>query len=129
MIKLIFILMVFLLLVWRTKKGFQNGILEEIVNIISVIISIICIVLVFFTISSIKAKAFSVLTICIVGLIVIGITFKLCSLIFRPILAIRNISIIGGFDKLLGAMLGIIEVCIYTCAAYWLLGRLGIRIF
>lgn len=129
MARLIFILMILLLLVWRIKKGFQNGILEEIVNIISVIISAICFVLIFFTISSIKAKAFSVLTICIVGLIVIGITFKLCSLIFRPILAIKNISIIGSFDKLLGAMLGVFEVCICTCAVYWLLGRLGIYIF
>ena len=129
MTRLIFILMIFLLLIWRTKKGFQNGILEEVVNIISVIISIICIILIFFTISSIMAKAFSVLTICIAGLIVIGITFKLCSLIFRPILAITNISIIGSFDKLLGAMLGIFEVCLCAGAVYWLLGRLGIYIF
>lgn len=128
MTRLIFILMILLLLVWRTKKGFQNGILEEIVNITSVIISAICIVLVFFTISSIMAKAFSVFTICIVGLIVIGITFKLCRLIFRPILAITNISIIGGFDKLLGAILGVFEVFICTCAVYWLLERLGIYI-
>lgn len=129
MIRLFLILLILPLLVWRVKKGFQNGILEEIVNIISMIISIICIVLVFFTISSIKAKAFSVLTICIVGLIVIGITFKLCSLIFRPILAIKNISIIGSFDKLLGAMLGVFEVCICICAVYWILRRLGIYIF
>lgn len=129
MTRLIFVLMILLMLVWRIKKGFQNGILKEIINIISVIISIICIVLVFFTISSIMARALSVLTICIVGLIVVGITFKLCSLIFRPILAITNISIIGGFDKLLGAVLGIFEVCICTYAVYWLLRRLGIYFF
>ena len=127
--KLIFVLAVLLLMVWRVKKGFKNGILKEIVNIVSVIISIICIVLIFFIISSVVARTFSVLTICMAGLIGIGIVFKLCNLIFRPILAITNISIIGGFNKLLGAMLGILETCICAYAAYWILDHLDIYIF
>lgn len=129
MARLVFLLMTLLLLVWRVKKGFQNGILKEIVNILSVIISVICIVLIFFTINSIMAKAYSVLTICIVGLITVGIIFKLCSLIFRPILAITNVTIIGKFDSLLGALLGILEACICIGMAYWLLGRFGMHFF
>ena len=94
MVRLIFTLIVFLLFVWRIKKGFHNGIMKEIVTLLSGVVSLICVALIFFAISSAMAKAMSTLTVCIVILVLLGIAFKLCSLIFTPILALSNISVI-----------------------------------
>lgn len=126
--RIVFFIISFLLAAWRMKKGFRNGIMKEIVNILSAIVSCVSIVLIFFAISSVVARTFSVLTVCIVGLIGIGIIFKLCKLIFAPVAAIVNISIIKGLDKILGAALGLGEAFICAWAIYHIMDYFGIYI-
>lgn len=128
MVRLIFTLIVFLLFVWRIKKGFHNGIMKEIVTLLSGVVSLICVALIFFAISSAMAKAMSTLTVCIVILVLLGIAFKLCSLIFTPILALSNISVIGGVDKILGAVMGAAEALVLSCLVFFVLDYLGVYI-
>lgn len=115
----IFAFIVFLLFVWRIKKGFGNGIMKEIVTLLSGVVSLVCVALVFFAVSSYMAKAMSTLTVCVIGLILLGILFRLCSLIFRPIMALSNISVIGGLDKLMGAVMGAAEACALSYLVYY----------
>ncbi|MCM1088447.1 MAG: hypothetical protein NC419_09835 [Muribaculaceae bacterium] len=103
--------------------------IKEVVNMLSALVSCICIILIFFTISSVMARTFSVLTICVAGLIGIGILFKLCSLVFRPITAIVNISIVNGLDKLLGAVIGFVEAVAGAWILYHVLDYMGIYTF
>ena len=95
--------------------------MKEIVTILSGVISMISVALVFFAISSYREKAVSVFTLCVIGLTVLGIVFKLCSLIFRPILALSNISVIGVFNKLMGAIMGAVEAVALSCFIYYIL--------
>ena len=124
----IFVLFAFLLFIWRIKKGFCNGIMKELVTILSGAVSLVSAALLFFAVSSYMADAKIVLVLCIVGLIVIGIVFKLCNLIFRPILALSNISVIGGLNKILGAALGASEALALSCLIYYILDRMGIYV-
>lgn len=128
MTKFIFVLVVFLLFVWRIKKGFSNGIMKEIVNILSAVVSLVCVALVLLVISSLVAKALSTLVVCVFGLILLGIVFKICGLIFRPILAISNVSVIGGLNKILGAVLGAGEACALAYLLYRLLDYMNIYV-
>ena len=128
MTKFIFVLVVFLLFVWRIKKGFSNGIMKEIVNILSAVVSLVCVALVLLAISSLVAKALSTLVVCVFGLILLGIVFKICGLIFRPILAISNVSVIGGLNKILGAVLGVGEACVLAYLLYRLLDYMNIYV-
>ncbi len=128
MTKFIFVLVVFLLFVWRIKKGFSNGIMKEIVNILSAVVSLVCVALVLLAISSLVAKALSTLVVCVFGLILLGIVFKICGLIFRPILAISNVSVIGGLNKILGAVLGAGEACALAYLLYRLLDYMNIYV-
>lgn len=107
--KLAFAIAVCLLAVWRVKRGFKNGILKEIVNILSGAISLVCVALVFYAVSSVMAGAMSTLTVCVIALIVLGILFKVCNLIFKPILALGDVAVVGGINKFLGAVLGLVE--------------------
>ena len=106
MFRLIFVLIIFLLFIWRVKRGFANGIMKEIVTILSGVISLIC-----------------------VALIVLGIVFRICSLIFKPLLVLSSISLIGGLDKMLGAVLGALEACILSVVLYYVSGYLGFYVF
>lgn len=128
MTKLIFAFIIFLLFIWRIKKGFHNGIMKEVVTLLSGIVSLICVALVFFAISSYFAKAMSALTVCVIGLILMGTVFRLCSLIFRPIMALSNISVIGGVDKVMGAAMGIVEACGLSYLVYYVLNYMGVYV-
>lgn len=128
MTKFIFVLVIFLLFIWRIKKGFRNGIMREIVTIISGVIALISAGLAFFAYSSYRQKAPSLFALCAAGLIVTGIVFKLCNLIFRPILALSNLSIIGGLNKMLGAVMGAVEAAALSFLLYYGLDHMGIYV-
>ena len=125
-LKIAFLVAVFFLAIWRIKKGFKNGFIKEIINILSIIVSCACISLVFLVVSSVLAHTFSVLVVCVVGLITLGIVFKLCNLIFKPITAILNISLINGLDKMIGAILGLAEAMVFSYFIYWAINYFGI---
>lgn len=127
--KIVFLFFFLLLVVYRVKKGFQNGIIKEIGSIIATIVSCICIALVFFAVSSIMARTFSTLAICLIALLGIGIVNKICNLIMSPILGITKVSIIGGLNKLLGAVMGFGEAVIVAFFLYKLLDYFGVYIF
>ncbi len=129
MMKLIFALILLLLLVWRIKRGFANGIMGEIVTIVSGAVALVCVALIFFAVTSARAKAMSTLTVCIVALILLGILFKVCSLIFSPLLALSHISIIEGVNKMLGAVMGVLEACVIGGLLYYGLGYMGVAVF
>ncbi len=117
-LKIIFMLIAVLIAAWRVKKGFKNGLIKEVINILSIIVACVCISLIFLSISSVVAHTFSVLAVCIAGLIAVGIVFKLCNLIFKPITAIVNISLINGLDKITGAVLGLAEAAVFSYFLY-----------
>lgn len=102
--------------------------MKEIVTILSGAVSLVSVALLFLAVRSYMVDAKIVLALCIIGLIVIGIVFKLCNLIFRPILALSNISVIGGLNKILGAVLGASEALALSCLIYYILDCKGIYV-
>lgn len=128
MVTYIFAVVILLLFIWRVRRGFANGIMQEIVNILSGVIALASVVLIFFAVSSVTAKAMSTLTVCVIGLILLGIVFKLCNLIFQPLLALGSLSVIGGLNKLMGAVMGAAEACLLSYLLYRGLGFIGIYI-
>ena len=121
MTEFIFALIVFILFIWRIRKGFQNGIMKEIVTILSGVISLASVILVFFAITSYREKSLSVFMLCMIGLMVLGVVFKFCSLIFRPILSLSNISLIEGVNKVMGAVMGTVEAAALSGLIYYVL--------
>lgn len=70
-----------------------------------------------------------VLAACIVALILLGICFKICSLIFKPLLAVEKISVVSGINKILGAALGMAEGCALVFLLIKALSYFGIFVF
>jgi len=128
MFTFVFAAVILLLFMWRIHRGFVNGIMQEIVNILSGVISLACVVLIFFAISSVTAKAMSTLTVCIIGLILLGIVFRLCNLIFKPLLTLGDLSVIGAINKLMGAVMGAAEACLLSYLLYKALDFIGIYV-
>lgn len=98
-----------LILIWRVRRGFACGMMQEIANILSGVVALVCVFLILFAVNSAMGKSMHVLAACIVALILLGICFRICSLIFRPLLAVEKICIVSGINKFLGAVLGVAE--------------------
>lgn len=128
MIKFAFAAIILLLLIWRIKRGYTNGMMQEIVNLLSGIISLASVALVFLAVSSAVNKSMHTLTVCIVALVLLGIVFKLCHLILTPLLAVGSISIVSGINKLLGAIMGAAEGCLLAYILYKVLAYFGIYV-
>lgn len=123
-----FAAVVLLLFIWRVRGGYACGMMQEIVNLLSGVISLVCVALVFLAVTSAMSKSTHILTACIIALILLGIVFKLCRLIFAPMLAIGSISIVSGINKLLGAAMGVAEACLLAYFSYRMLSYFGIYV-
>lgn len=120
---------ILLFFLWRVRRGYACGMMQEIANILSGVVALVCVVLIFFAISSARGKSMHVLAACIVALILLGICFKICSLIFRPLLAVDKICIVGGINKFLGAVLGAVEALLLAFLLIKTLEYFGIFVF
>lgn len=128
MITFAFAAIILLLLIWRIKTGYANGMMQEIVNLLSGVISLACVALVFLAIRSAVNKSMHILTACVIALILLGVIFKLCRLIFTPLLAAGNISIVSGINKLMGAIMGVAEGGLLVYILYRVLVHFGIYV-
>lgn len=120
---------VLLLLLWRVRRGFACGMMQEIANILSGVVAFVCVVLIFLAINSARGKSMHVLAACIVALILLGICFKICSLVFKPLLAVENICVVSGINKFLGAVLGAAEAGLLAFLLIKVLDYFGIYVF
>lgn len=118
-----------LLFIWRIKGGYASGMMQEIVNILSGVVALVCVALVFLAVSSAASKSGHTLAACIIALIFLGIAFKVCNLILKPLLAVSNIFLVSGINKLLGAVLGALEAGLLAYVFYKVLIYLEIQVF
>lgn len=128
MITFAFAAIILLLLIWRIKRGYANGMMQEIVNFLSGVVSLVCVALVFLAVSSAVNRSIHTLAACIAALVLLGVVFKLCHLIFTPLLAVGNISIVSGINKLLGAVMGVAEGSLLAYILYRALAHFGIYV-
>ncbi|MCM1268769.1 MAG: hypothetical protein NC302_12780 [Bacteroidales bacterium] len=117
-----------LLLIWRVRRGFACGMMREIANILSGAVALVCVMLIIFAIDSVRGKSMHVLAACVVALILLGIFFKIGSLVFRPLLAVEKISVVSGINKILGAVLGAAEAFLLAFLIIKALCYLGISV-
>ena len=90
--------------------------------------SLACVALIFLAVRSAVDKSMHALTACIVALVLLGVVFKLCHLIFAPLLAVGSISIVSGINKLFGALMDAAEGCLLAYILYRAFIYLGIYV-
>ena len=96
--------------------------MKEIVTILSFVISLAGVALLFLAISSYRAKATSLFVLCVIGLAALGIVFKVCGLIFKPMLALGDAAVIGGVNRMFGAVMGAVEAVALSVLLYYIYG-------
>ncbi|MCL2717391.1 MAG: CvpA family protein [Lachnospiraceae bacterium] len=103
------IVIVLIIFIWRIIAGFRKGMVAEIVSLISLIFAIISLILVLNIAGSYFGDREGNVLQMLLVLVVIGLVYKVISLILTSLKLIAKLPVIKSLDKLLGAALGAVE--------------------
>jgi uncharacterized membrane protein required for colicin V production len=123
-----------IIVMYSIFRGFKNGMIEEIVSLISLIVAVIIVFLFGVAVTGFIDRKMNSMVIAIIFILVIGFVFKLLSLLFMSLKIIANLPVIKLFDKVAGSFIGFIEGLIFIWIAmlivnYFDFGNIGEYIF
>jgi uncharacterized membrane protein required for colicin V production len=124
------LIIVLLLLVFKVADGYKKGMVKEIISFISLLIMCVVVVLIGAGLHSYMEKKVLGIIITVVLLSLVGIAHHLLKVVFFSAKVISKLPIIHAGDKLLGMVVGALEVVImlwtlYTFIMYFELGMIG----
>lgn len=103
------LVIVALIFIWRITAGFKRGMVHEIISLIAMVVAGFCMVLILGAIGSYLEKEIGQLIQFIMVLIVVCLAYRLVNILFTSLQLISKLPIIRGLDKLLGAVIGMLE--------------------
>ena len=126
----IMVLIVLLILVFKIVDGFKKGMIKEIISFISLLIMCVVVVLIGAGLHSYMEKKVLGIVIAVLLLTLVGIAHHLLKVVFFSAKLISKLPIIHTGDKLLGMVVGALEVVVmlwtlYTFIMYFGLGMVG----
>jgi uncharacterized membrane protein required for colicin V production len=116
------------LLLWRIKVGFRKGMVAEIVSLVSMIVAAVSLVVTLLIIRSYFEHQQDNFLLMTLILVVIGFVYKIASLFFTSFKLIAKLPVIRGFDRILGAILGIAETAVMVVALILAFNFFGVEI-
>lgn len=125
----ILLIIVILGFIWRMVIGYRRGMVKELQGFFTFLVSSISIALVCKAVKSYFASETVNLIIAVLLLIILGIVFKLLKLVFFPAEAIVKLPVIHFADKILGIVLGVLEVAVMLWAFFLVLSIFSAGIF
>lgn len=110
-----------LLIVWRMVAGFRKGLVRELISLAVLVIGGVCAYLVVGAVGSYLNREIGRLLQIVLILLVIGAVYKLAGLLFTTLKLVSKLPVVRTADKLLGAVLGMLEgLAIVWYIIYWL---------
>ncbi|MBQ7775833.1 MAG: CvpA family protein [Lachnospiraceae bacterium] len=124
------VIIVLLLIVFKIADGYKKGMVKEIISFVSLIVMCVVVVLISAGLHSFMEKQVLGVIIAILLLGLLGIAHHLLGVIFFSAKVISKLPIIHWVDKLLGMVVGALEVVLilwtlYTFIMYFGLGAIG----
>lgn len=101
--------LVIVIFIWRIVAGFRKGMVKEIISLISLVIAGISLIIVINIAGSYFGDREGNILQMLFALAIIGLFYKVISLIFFSLKLIAKLPVIKSLDKLLGAALGAVE--------------------
>jgi uncharacterized membrane protein required for colicin V production len=124
------LLIVLVVTVYKIVEGYKKGMVKEIISFVSLLIMCVVVVLIGAGLHSYMEKKVLGIVIAIVLLTLVGIAHHLLKVVFFSAKVIAKLPIIHTGDKLLGMVVGVLEIIvilwtIYTFITYFGMGTIG----
>lgn len=115
------IVLIAIILIWRITAGFRKGFVRELLSLVAMALAGVSAYLILGAVGSYLSGEIGRLIQIVLFLLVIGMLYKLIHLIFTSLKLVSKLPVVHGADKLLGAVLGLLEGSVAVwCAIYWI---------
>lgn len=113
-------------LIWRIAEGIHRGMVKEIISFVSLIVLCLVIALLGTALSNYFKRDIISMVVAIILLLVLCIAHRLLSLVFFSAKLISKLPVIHSCDKLLGAVIGVLETVLFLWTVYSLIIAFGV---
>lgn len=120
------LIVVAVLLLWRIAEGVHRGMVKEIISFISLIILCLAVGLLGTALSKYFEKDIAGVIVTVILLLILCIAHRLLSLVFFSAKLIAKLPVIRTADKLMGAVIGVLETVLLLWMVYSLTITFGL---
>ena len=126
----ILLLIVVLFVVIKIAVGYNKGMVKEIISFVTLVIMCVVVLLLGTALRSYMEKEIIGVIVAVLLLVVLGIAHHLLKIVFFSAKLIAKLPIVHSADKLLGMVVGVLEVVlilwtVYTFIMYFEMGSIG----
>ncbi len=114
----ILLIILLVILVWRIADGYEKGMVKEIISLVSLIVMSLVLALLAVILKGYLDKQFVNIIVAVILLLILCIAHKLVGIIFFSAETLSKLPIIHSLDKILGAVLGIVETVVIVWMTY-----------
>lgn len=115
------VILAILILTWRIAEGVKKGMVKEIISFVSLIVLSLAVALLGMALSKYFQKDMISMAVAIILLLLLGIVHSLLGLVFFPAKLIAKLPLVRSLNKVLGAVIGILETILIIWTAYCIL--------
>lgn len=120
------LIVVAVLLLWRIAEGVHRGMVKEIISFISLIVLCLAVGLLGTALSKYFEKDIAGVIVTVILLLILCIAHRLLSLVFFSAKLIAKLPVIRTADKLMGAVIGVLETVLLLWMVYSLTITFGL---
>lgn len=110
-----------LVLIWRVADGYRVGMAKELHSFITLIVTAFSVAIICRGVFAYREEDKLTVFLSIILLVILGVLYKILGVIFFSAKAIAKLPVIHFADKLLGIVMGIVEVIVLLWALYYIL--------
>ena len=114
------------ILVWRIAEGIHRGMVKEIISFVSLVVLCLMVGLLGTALSRYFEKDIISVVVAILLLLILCIAHRLLSLVLFSAKLISKLPVVHSCDKLLGALMGVLETVLLLWTVYTLIRIFGL---
>lgn len=119
------IILCIILLIWRIVEGFNRGMVKEIISCVSLIVLSIVAILAMTAFTRYMKKDILSMASAIIILLVVLLAHRILGIVFFSAKLVSKLPVIHSADKLLGAVVGVVETALIIWLVFAMTGKMG----
>ncbi|MGN0387119.1 MAG: CvpA family protein [Lachnospiraceae bacterium] len=119
------LIIIAVLLIWRVAEGIHRGMIKELISFISLAFLCVAAILVWNILTNYMQKDIFKIIVAVLLLLILLIAHKVLGLVFFSAKLVSHLPVIHSADKLLGALIGVLETVLIVWILFTFSDRMG----
>lgn len=119
------LIIIAVLLIWRVVDGIHKGMIKELVSFVSLAFLCVAAILVWNILTNYMQKDIFKIIVAVLLLLILLIVHKILGLVFFSAKLLSHLPVIHSADKLLGALIGVLETILIVWILFTFSDRMG----